>query len=54
MDNYKYPKLAAFRNLLGGLKRIQKANECYLQRKFGVYAGQFIFILMILMAFFYS
>lgn len=53
-DNYKYPKLAIFRSWLGGLKRIQKANEFYLQHKFGVYAGQIIFILFILLVFFYQ
>jgi hypothetical protein len=36
-DN-KYPGLDRFRRLLGGLKRIQKANEFYLQHKFGIIA----------------
>lgn len=52
-DNYKYPKLAIFRRCLGGLKRIQKATEFYHQHKFGVYASQVFFILLILMVFFY-
>lgn len=47
-DNYKYPRLALIRNLLGGLHRIQKANEFYLQHKFGIYTGQVLLILLVL------
>ncbi|MFO7570623.1 MAG: hypothetical protein R6W75_12575 [Smithellaceae bacterium] len=49
-DNYKYPKLVAFRNLLGGLKSIQKANEFYLQHTFGVYAAQAIVVIAVIVA----
>lgn len=52
-DNYKYPKLALFRRLLGGLKRIQKAFEFYYRRKFGIYVAQVIVILLVLFVFFY-
>lgn len=52
-DNYKYPGLARFRNFLGGLKRIQKANEFYLHHKFGIYTGQTIILLLALMAYLY-
>jgi hypothetical protein len=52
-DNYKYPKLAQFRRLLGGLTRIQKAFEFYHRHTFGVYAAQVIVILFVLFVFFY-
>lgn len=52
-DNYKYPKLALFRRLLGGLKRIQKAFEFYHRHKFGIYFAQAIVILLVLFVFFY-
>ena len=52
-DNYKYPKLALFRRLLGGLKRIQKAFEFYHRHKFGIYFVQAIVILLVLFVFFY-
>ena len=52
-DNYKYPKLEVIRNLLGGLKRIQKANEFYLRHKFGIYAAQVVVIVLVLFFFFY-
>ena len=50
-DNYKYPKLALFRRLLGGLKRIQKAFEFYHRHKFGIYFAQVIVILLVLLFF---
>lgn len=49
-DNYKYPWLARIRNFLGGLKRIQKANEFYLRYKFGIIAAHVVMVLMLLMA----
>ena len=52
-DNYKYPKLVLIRRLLGGLKRIQKANEFYHRHKFGIYAAHVIVILLVLFVFFY-
>jgi hypothetical protein len=52
-DNYKYPKLALFRGLLGGLTRIQKAFEFYYRHRFGIYAAQAIVILFVLFFFFY-
>jgi GR25 family glycosyltransferase involved in LPS biosynthesis len=52
-DNYKYPKLALFRRLLGGLKRIQKAFEFYYRHKFGIYFAQAIVIFIVLFVFFY-
>ncbi len=52
-DNYKYPKLVIIRRLLGGLKRIQKANEFYHRHKFGIYAAHVIVILLLLFGFFY-
>jgi len=52
-DNYKYPMLIIIRRLLGGLKRIQKANEFYHRHKWGVYAVQVIVILLVLFVFFY-
>jgi hypothetical protein len=52
-DNYKYPKLALFRRLLGGLKRIQKSLEFYHRHKFGIYFVQAIVILLVLFVFFY-
>ena len=53
-DNYKYPKLVLFRHLLGGLKRIQKANEFYHRHKLGIYAAQVIAFLLLLFFFFRS
>ncbi len=47
-DNYKYPWLARIRNVLGGLKRIQKANEFYLRYKFAIIAAHVVMVLMIL------
>lgn len=47
-DNYKYPKLVLIRRLLGGLKRIQKANEFYQRHKFGVIAAHVVIILYLL------
>jgi hypothetical protein len=52
-DNDKYRGLERFRRLLGGLKRIQKANEFYLRHKFGIYAAQVVVILLLLLVFFY-
>jgi hypothetical protein len=51
-DNDKYPGLERFRRLLGGLKRIQKANEFYLRHKFGIYTAQVIVILSFLLVVF--
>jgi hypothetical protein len=51
-DNYKYPKLVLIRRLLGGLKRIQKANEFYQRHKFGVIAAHVMIILFLLIVFF--
>ncbi len=47
-DNDKYPLLVVIRRLLGGLNRIQKANEFYHRHKFGVYAAHVIAILLVL------
>jgi len=47
-DNYKYPGLVLIRNFLGGLKRIQKANEFYHRHKFGVIAAH-VFIIVFLL-----
>ena len=44
-DNYKYPKLVLIRHLLGGLERIQKANEFYQRHKLVVIAAHVIIIL---------
>jgi hypothetical protein len=52
-DNYKYLTLARIRRLLGGLKRIQKANELYHRHKFSIYAVHVIVILLVLLFFFY-
>ncbi len=52
-DNYKYPLLVIIRRLLGGLKRIQKANEFYHRHRFGIYAAHAIVLLLVLFAFFY-
>ena len=51
-DNYKYPKLVLIRHLLGGLKRIQKANEFYQRYKVGVIAAHAMIILSLLIIFF--
>ena len=52
-DNHKYPTLVLIRRLLGGLTRIQKANEFYHRHKFGIYAAHVIVILLVLFVFFY-
>jgi hypothetical protein len=52
-DNYKYPILARIRRLLGGLKRIQKADEFYHRHKFGICAAHVIAVLLALFAFFH-
>ena len=49
-DNYKYPTLTIIRNLLGGLKRIQKCNEFYQRHKFGVIAAHVVIILFLLIS----
>jgi hypothetical protein len=51
-DNYKYPKLVLIRRLLGGLERIQKANEFYQRHKLGVIAAHVIIILSLLIVLF--
>jgi len=51
-DNDMYRGLERLRRLLGGLKRIQEANEFYLRHKFGIYATQVIVILFLLLFFF--
>jgi GR25 family glycosyltransferase involved in LPS biosynthesis len=51
-DNYKYPKLVLIRHLLGGLERIQKANEFYQRHKLGVIAAHVIIILSLLIVLF--
>ena len=51
-DNYKYPTLVLIRRLLGGLERIQKANEFYHRHKFGVIAAHVMIILSLLIVFF--
>jgi GR25 family glycosyltransferase involved in LPS biosynthesis len=52
-DNDKYPTLVLIRRLLGGLKRIQKANEFYHRHKICIYAAHVIVILLVLFVFFY-
>ena len=52
-DNYKYRKLVLIRRLLGGLKRIQKANEFYHRHKFIIYTVHALVILLVLFVFFY-
>ena len=47
-DNYKYRTLALIRRLLGGLNRIQKANEFYHRHKFGVISAHVLIILLII------
>jgi len=47
-DNEKYLALARIRSLLGGLKRIQKADEFYYRHKFGVCAAHAAAILLFL------
>jgi hypothetical protein len=44
----KYVWLERFRRLLGGLERIQKANEFYLQHKFGIIAIHIVIFLSVL------
>ena len=52
-DN-KYTHLARFRQLFGGLRRIQKANEFYQQHKFGVVGWHLVLLFLFLLAFFRS
>ena len=52
-NDKKYLGLERFRRLLGGLKRIQKANEFYLRHKFGIYTAQVIVILLVMIILFY-
>jgi GR25 family glycosyltransferase involved in LPS biosynthesis len=52
-DNYKYPKLVIIRRLLGGLNRIQKANEYFHRHKFAIYAAHIAVILLALFAWLY-
>lgn len=51
-DNYKYPNLARIRQLLGGLKRIQKAFEFYHRHTFAIYAAQILAVVLVLSLFF--
>jgi len=51
--NDLYKGLEKFRRLLGGLKRIQKATEFYHRHKFGIYAAQVIFILIVVIYLFW-
>jgi len=51
-DNYKYPMLVRIRRFLGGLNRIQKADEFYHRHKFGIYAAHAIAVLLVLFVFF--
>ncbi|HQH17493.1 MAG TPA: hypothetical protein PKZ86_10180 [Smithella sp.] len=48
-DNYKYPGLVFFRNILGGLKSIQKAIEFYQRHKIAIITAHIIIILLLLM-----
>lgn len=50
-DNENYPSLVMIRWFLGGLKRIQKADEYYQRHKFGVIAAHVIIVLLLLIAF---
>ncbi len=52
-DNDKYPTLVQIRNLLGGLKRIQKANEFYHRHKYSIYVAHIIIILLVLLLIFH-
>ena len=52
-DNYKYPGLVFFRNLLGGLKSIQKAIEFYQRHKVGVITAHILIVLLLLMTAFF-
>ncbi|MHB8773423.1 MAG: glycosyltransferase [Syntrophales bacterium] len=52
-DNYKYPKLAQIRRLLGGLKRIQKAFEFYHRHTFAIYAAQLLALVLVLLVLLY-
>jgi len=52
-DNTKYPVLARFRRLCGGLERIQKTNEFYHRHKWGIIAAHvmiFLFLLIVLLS----
>lgn len=47
-NDQKYRGLERFRRFLGGLKRIQTANEFYQRHKFGVIAAHIVFVLFLL------
>lgn len=51
-DNYKYPALVVIRRMLGGLKRIQKANEFYHRNKFGICVAHIAAVFLVLFYFF--
>lgn len=51
-SNNKYTFLERFRQLFGGLRWIQKANEFYQQHKFGVVGAHLLFLLFFLLIFF--
>lgn len=52
-NDQKYQGLERFRRLLGGLEKIQKANEFYNRHKFGVIAGHILIILWLLIVYFF-
>lgn len=47
-NEQKYKWLERFRRLFGGLERIQKANEFYLQHKFGIITAHIVIILLLI------
>jgi hypothetical protein len=47
-NDKKYKGLERFRQLCGGLERIQKANEFYQRHKFGVIAAHVLIVLFII------
>jgi hypothetical protein len=47
-NDKKYQGLERFRRFLGGLKRIQKANEFYQRHKFAIIATHIVFVLFLL------
>ncbi len=49
-DNDKYPWLVIIRRALGGLKRIQKANEFYQRHKYGIIALHVVIVLWMIIA----
>jgi hypothetical protein len=51
-NDKKYKGLERFRQLCGGLKRIQKANEFYLRHKMGIIAGHIMILLLLLIVLF--